>query len=189
MKKLYFLLLAFALTCFIASCNKDGSGSVNAHQGLIVGTWNLQQEDWAQYVDGVEQIDTSYLATVNSTSYVKFNATGTFSSVSHSVSFITGGNNLGNGSTNVASVDSVSGTYSYTGSAFSISSPVAGFSNVTGSFGAATEVAVFKIVSQSAQISQLTASKLNMHVEYIYTATTSTGSKTYKNEMDLYYTK
>lgn len=189
MHRSYFLLLSFLFVCCLSACNKDG---LDKPQHLITGKWNLQRQNVVQYIDGVKKVDTAYLASANSVSYVNFNSNGAFNSVSHYflASGATGG--LDGGGVNIAAEDTTSGTYNYDGSVFSISSTVAGFGNAQAVFGYSVDggASVVKLVSHDASVVQLTASNLTLHIQFVYMVSTSaTESKTYKSDDDFYYTR
>ena len=186
MKKIYLVLFLFLLICFIASCSKGGKGGGTPVQpSLLVGKWNLQQQKTVVYVDGVKQTDTTLLASINNVGYAQFNKDNSFVSASMSRSNLTGGNVPGG----AVAVDSTSGTYHVVSATLTLSAPLAGLGGGTGSFSTGTSVPVFTMISNSTQITLLTATTLNMHTEYIYTATTTANTKTYKNELDYYYGK
>jgi hypothetical protein len=183
----HFCLFMFALLFFF-SCKPDKSSvaPISASQKMIVGTWTLQQEQYTQYVDGQKQIDTTLNATEYNRAYVKFNSNGTFSSAGIYASPNSG--SLSGGLTNAA--DSTSGTFSFTGTALSLSEPIAGLT--TGSTLTSISVSMAPVitpVSHSVSISQLTSESLKIHTEYIYTYTVNNLSQTYKMDDDYYYTR
>jgi len=188
MRKVYFLVIFAFTLCTLFSCQKDNNGStIITPAKLIVGKWNLQQQKTLIYINGVMQTDTSFSASVESVGHLQFNADGTFNSASYTTQPL-GIGSLSGGTSNIVSRDSTNGVYSISNSALTLNAPVAGFGN---SFyaGSVTTVPVLTLISRSSQITQLTLSNLTLHIEYIYTATTSTESKTYKNELDYYYSK
>lgn len=175
----------------MVGCQKAGTTPPaldNSEQTMIIGKWNLQKQSVVVLVNNVKQTDTSYLASDNNAGYVNFKNDGTYSSVSVSRSDA-GSGNLGSGASNITSVDSTSGTYHFVNAVFAMSTPgVAGFgSSFYGT--TATETPVLNILSRSATITKLTTTDLALHVELVYTATTSTESKTYQTGSDYYYTK
>jgi len=183
----YFYLFVFVSVLFF-SCkpDKNSVAPLQASQKMIVGTWTLQQERYSQYVDGQKQVDTTLNATEYNRAYVKFNGNGTFSSASIYASPNFG--SLSGGLTSTA--DSTSGTFTFTGSTFSLSEPIAGLA--TGSTLTAINVTtapVIKPVSHSVSIIQLTSQSLKVHTEYIYTYTVNNLSQTYKMDDDYYYTR
>ncbi|MGZ4000322.1 MAG: hypothetical protein ACXVIY_06830, partial [Mucilaginibacter sp.] len=95
---------------------------------------------------------------------------------------------LGGGLVNTA--DSTSGKFTFTGSTFSLSEPIAGLA--TGATLTAINVSTAPVitpVSHSVSISQLTSQSLKIHTEYIYTYTVNNLSQTYKMDDDYYYTR
>src|SRR4051812_22251380 len=125
MRRFYYFFLFLLASIYIIACKPDKNtvAPLQASQKMIVGTWAMQQERYTQYVDGVKKIDTTLNATEYSRAYIKFNGNGTFSSAGLYTSPDLG-NNLSGGLINAA--DSTSGTFSFTGSAFSLSEPIAG---------------------------------------------------------------
>jgi len=188
MRRFYHFYLFILASLFFFSCkpDKNSVAPLLASQKMIIGTWTLQQEQYTQYVDGQKQIDTTLNATEYNRAYVKFNGNGTFSSAGLYTS-----PNLGSLSGGlVTAADSTSGTFSFTGSTFSLSEPIAGLA--TGSTLTAVSVTMAPVitpVSHSVSISQLTAQSLKIHTEYIYTYTVNSSSQTYKMDDDYYYTK
>ena len=144
MRRIYFsLTLALIVTCLF-SCKKDDKGNASpSRQSLIVGTWELQQQHYLMYVDGVKQKDTTYFASQNLEAEIEFTSTNTFTSASALSTGVNGG--LSGGAT--AANSSTSGTYSFTGTAFSMSAPIAGLDIGSGSFGTTTVVPVITAVS------------------------------------------
>ena len=188
MRRFYHFCLFILVLLFFFSCkpDKNGVAPLQASQKMIVGTWTLQQERYTQYVDGQKQVDTTLNATEYNRAYMKFNGNGTFSSAGVYASPDLG--NLGSGLVNAA--DSTSGTFSFTGSVFSLSEPIAGLA--TGSSLTAISVSTAPVitpVSHSVSISQLTVQSLKIHTEYIYTYTVNNSSQTYKMDDDYYYTR
>lgn len=189
MRKIYFLFVLAFMLCTLFSCQKDNSGGsiIITPSKLIVGKWNLQQQKTLIYVNGVMQTDTSFSASAENVGHLQFNADGTFNSASYTTQPI-GIGSLNGSTSNMVSRDSTNGIYSIENSALTLNAPVAGFGNSL-STGTVTTVPVFTLISRASQIMQLTLSNLTLHLEYVYTATTPTESKTYKNELDYYYSK
>ncbi|MBS1525195.1 MAG: hypothetical protein JST19_06075 [Bacteroidetes bacterium] len=189
MRNLYRLSFAVFAACGFMACKSSGNylPVPNNAQNLIVGRWTLQKQEFVQYADGVEKVDTVLNATQFSLASIQFNNDGTFSSSSMYASGNSG--NLSGGVINAS--DDSHGTYAFAGSVFSISAPIAGFSMGGNSlvFGSGGSVPVITPVSNSIKIVQLTSSKLNLHAEYVYTYTAGSVSQTYKTENDYYYTK
>ncbi len=163
-------------------------------QQEIIGRWTLAQQKVVQYVDGVVKTDTTYDAAPNNIARAQFNKDGTYSSVSVYSSEVTGGLNLSQPP--VTTADSTAGVYTFSGTKFSVSAPLAGLGS--GSFAFAESVTpnsngssfgVFSAVSNSIVINQLTISKLNLHTVNVYTLTNNNISHTYRNEADYYYEK
>jgi hypothetical protein len=144
-------------------------------------------------VDGQVQVDTTMNASANNRAYLQFNSNGTFSSAGLYSSANVGSSslNLENpGSQPVTAVDSTSGTFAFTGSVLSLSAPVAGLaggSTLTSMY--VSMAPVITPVSHSVSISQLSASSLQIHTEYIYTYTVNSSSQTYKMDDDYAYTR
>lgn len=193
MNKLYYLIIVCLLVCGLSACQHGSGNNVAPNaSALIVGKWNLQQQKTVQYINGVVGTDTTFVATVSSNANLKFNSNGTYNSASHYVAQAGLPYTLNNGTTVVAANDTTFGTYSIGNTELKLSSIVAGFINAGFAYGTttiATTLPTFALVSNTSQINALTSSKLNIHSEVIYTATTNSITTTYKNEFDYYYTK
>jgi hypothetical protein len=193
MRRLFIFLLLVFVSAFLYSCSKDGKANnvIPVQQQLIVGRWSLKQEKVVQYVDGVVNTDTTYNASSNNIASTQFNKDGTYSSVSLYSSSVSGSRNLDQ--TPVTTADSTSGIYSFAGTKFSVSAPLAGLGSGSFAFAESTTanatVAVFSALSNSITVKQLSVNRLNLHTENIYTLTNNKVSHTYKNECDYYYEK
>lgn len=188
MRRFYYFCLFILASLILFSCkpDKNSVAPLLASQKMIVGTWTLQQEQYTQYVDGQVQVDTTLNATDYNRAYLKFNSNGTFASAGVYAS--PGLGTLGSGMMTAA--DSTSGTFTFIGSSFSLSEPIAGLA--TGSTLSLVSVSMAPVitpVSHSVSVSQLTTSSLKIHTEYVYTYTVNSSSQTYKMDDDYYYTK
>jgi hypothetical protein len=173
---------------FYACSNKGGNAAPNSSQkAMLVGTWRLQQEHLVQYVDAAKTADTIVNTSVNNTSKTQFNADDTFISTALYQSGNTGSLSAG---LSVA-VDTAKGTYSFAGTVFDTSVPIAGFAAASGVsfFGTTGEVPTIKIISHTVVINKLTMANLNIHAEYDLSYTTSSGSQVHKTVGDYYYTR
>jgi hypothetical protein len=191
MNKLYYILIVCLLVCGLFACQR-GSGNNVAPKAstLIVGKWNLQQQKTVQYVNGVMKTDTTYLASSNNIASLQFNKDGIYHSVSRFIAEVGPANPLNGGVSYTAAQDSTDGTYSITNTSLNLSALVAGFIiDSPASFGTTTTLPVFTLISNTSQINELTVSKLNMHIEVVYTEAVNNVTTTYKNEVDSYYTK
>ena len=189
MRRLCFIIFVVFISYSFFSC----SGKIGNYdfvsgdpQSLIVGRWNLQKENYTQYVNGVKQTDTTVATSNYFVSYAQFNKSGSYYSVSRAFA------NYGTGVS--ASQDSIAGTYSVSSTSFNLSSPYFGGGFTSGSpvfGGTVTEIPVITLVSQLAQIKQLTANLLTIHTEIVTNSTyQSTGVTTnYKAVADMYYSK
>jgi hypothetical protein len=192
MRRIYHLLVLLSATSCLFSCKNGNEVSINPSSAkLIVGTWSLQQQHFVQYIGAAKYMDTTYMVSQNSSSQIQFNSDGTFASASE---YRSNNNNTSlNGNSGAANLESNSnGTYSFTGTAFSISAPIAGFgSDGTAVYGTtATNYApVIAPISHLEQVTLLTSSKLTLHMEYVYSYTVNNVSQTYKMENDYYYSK
>jgi hypothetical protein len=191
MNKLYYILIVCLLACGLSACQRGSGNSVAPNaSALIVGKWNLQQEKFVQYVDGIVNSDITELRSSNSIANLQFNKDGSYHSASHLV--VQGGpaDPLNGGVNRTAAEDSTYGTYGITNTSLNLSALVAGFIiDSPASFGTTTTIPVFTLISNTSQINELTASKLNMHTEVVYTEAVNNVTTTYKNEIDSYYTK
>ena len=191
MNRIYFLSILILATVFLNSCGKGGKtmGLTQSSQSLIVGKWTLQQEKYVQYIDGVKKQDTVINASQNNLALVQFNKDGTFTSTSSYLSGVATGS-LNSGVSNASA--STSGTYSFAGTVFSMSSYVTGLASGNSSFygfTTATSIPVYSAVSSAMQINELTANRLNLHIEVIYTLTINSVPQTYKTVGDYFYTR
>jgi len=185
MQRIYFLLIPVFICFFCACGNKSGNTPANLQQVLIIGKWNLQKQSEEVFIDGALKTDTTMLASNKTLSYAQFDADGKFSSISFYNSGGIGSTSLGN----VIAADSLSGTYSFPGLEFKLSSAgMGGFDVGTINFSTGP-VPVIHLISQSAQIVQLTTSVLTLHMEYTTTQTLDADVKNYKYVLDYYYTK
>jgi hypothetical protein len=195
MNKLYYILIVSLLVCGLSACQHSSGNSVAPDaSALIVGKWNLQQEKTVQYVNGMMKTDTTYLTSPANVANLQFNKDGTYHSAGHYVSQIGSpiANPLNGGVTYTAAQDSISGTYSIKNTSLNFSSLVAGFANsATPSFYGTTvsTLPTYTLVSNTSQINELSASKLTIHTEFVYSETLNSVVTTYKNEIDFYYTK
>lgn len=190
MRRVSFFLVFVSLLFVFLSCQK-GSSNVNTNSPSIVGTWNLQQENVVQFVNGVQTKDTTLSASSNSIAAAKFNSDNSFKSVSllYSTNVI---NTAGGGGQIVAEQDSVSGTYTVSGTSLTLSSVLAGLISSNGSYFNSTTISTlptFALISNSSQINMLTTSNLNIHTEIVYSETVNAITTSYKNEYDYFYTK
>lgn len=185
MKKLSLLLSAVALVSVI-SCKKDNNSPKATQQDMIVGKWNLQKQNVAEYVDGVSVSDSTLTASNKIVSYTQFDKSGSFTSVSVY-------NSAGIGSlspSSVTAVDSLKGTYTFTGSLFSLSTlSVGSLSAPTITGGSLNSLPKYELLSQAAKIVTLTSSALTVHTEYAIKQTVGNVSQTYKTVEDSYFTR
>lgn len=184
MRHIYFFLFAL-LALLVYSCSKHNGGPANQQQKMILGKWILQKEVSTGYIDGVQQPTVTTEASDKGYNYTQFNADNNFISVSFY-------NSGGMGSTslsNVVAVDTLKGSYSFSGTALNLTNPLLpGF--ITGSFSATSgPLPVMHLVSQSAAIVNLTASTLALHVEFETTQTVNNNTKSYKSLLDYYFTR
>lgn len=183
--KLLTLLTFFSLALF--SCKKESPASVIGQpaENLLIGKWNLQQERFAQYIDGATHVDTTYNASLYNIASVQFNKDGTFVSAS---SYSNGATDPGTFTTGNVS----SGRYTFDNNTFGLSNSISGLRNGVAFFGGTIiggSAPVITPISHLAQISVLTSSKLNLHTEYSYTYTVDNVNQIYKMVDNYYYTK
>jgi hypothetical protein len=190
MRNFYFLFVGLVISISLFSCKKDGKGTDNpvpdTQQNLLVGKWTLQQEHFTRLVDNVKQEDTTFNTSTNNTAAIQFNKDGTFASADSYYSSGTAnqGPYTGGGTS--------SGNYTFVGSTFGLSNSIAGLRNGVDFFGGTITsgtVPVITPVSNTAQISLLTSSKLNIHTESVYTYAANGATQTYKMTDDYYYSK
>jgi hypothetical protein len=185
MRRFYHFYLFLFISLVLFSCKPDKSNVIPASQQLL-GKWTLQQQQYKQYVDGIKQKDTTLNASEYSRAYLEFKSNGTF----NSAGFYSAGNTGNLGSGIIAASDSTNGTFSFSGSAFTLSAPIAGFASDMAVVGYSSgSIPVIRPVSNSVSNSQLTSSSLKIHTEYIYTYTINNLSQTYKMDDDYFYTK
>jgi hypothetical protein len=168
------VLLSISILCFF-SCTKD----TNSPQALIVGKWTLHQQHVLLTIDNITKIDTIFTASGTAYATAQFNNDGTFSSASayrpDNTSLSTWpGPTSGN----------TTGTYSYSGSVFTIVPGLSGwFSFGVGISSPPTDV------SSSIRIAQLDHSSLTVHDTNAFTLTIGSASHTYSEVDEYYYNK
>jgi hypothetical protein len=184
---LYFIIYCLLLSGLYACNNGKGNNPNPQNSQLLLGKWNLQQQNLVVYVDDKEQTDTTYLASTNQVGKAWFNKNGTYSSASYLNQFPSGVPSP----LNVYSAqDSTYGTYKINAQDLNLDNGIAGFDNFayfSSTSGGA--IPVISNVKRSSEVMILTSSKLNIHTELSYSISIATGSKAYKNEDDFYYTK
>jgi len=174
MKSLHLFIVFACLTCFF-SCGSKKSDP----QSPIVAKWTLQQEHVVVTVDNTTTLDTMLTSGGATHGMAQFNSNGSYSS---SAGYDPGNTSLSNKVP--ASSQSNTGTYSYSGTAFSIQPGLAGwYSYVTGS--STTPVTN----SSTIQVTSLTPSALNVHTSINFSVTYSPGTHTISQVCDFYYTK
>ena len=176
MNRKHFLLLGIC-TGFLCACHEKNNTPTPV--GPIVGTWTLQQQHVFMYQDTTTLADTTLSATATAYGTAQFNADGTFKSSSVYLA--------GNGSS-LSSPPPVeqktTGKYNYSNNVFTISPGLAGwYTFVIGTTGALTNV------SFTINITQLTASRLTMHTDNKFTATTATGTHNFELVLEYDYSK
>ena len=187
-RSLSYVVLIYA-AALIFSCSKGGKtlGIAQSSQQLIAGQWSLQQQKVVQYLNGIVQLDTTYNTSANNVARIQFNKDGTFYSISF---YSTNTNNLSPGA--VTTADSTAGVFSFAGTNFNVSAPIAGLGSGGFPVGALTTTvnpAVFTPVSNGISVMQLTSSRLTLHTENIYTLTSNQVTQTFKYECDYYFTR
>ncbi|MDB5145314.1 MAG: hypothetical protein JWQ66_4027 [Mucilaginibacter sp.] len=185
MKKIYFLLFSLFLICCISACQKNGSGVTPVQSNPIVGKWNLQQQKYTQYVDGVKQPDMTFTTSNNDIAYAKFDNNGNYVSVTQSI--------LSSAPVLEVAKDTLSGTYSLLNNTFTLSGGyLSSLYAVTATpvFNSVTDTYTIQPLSHSVQINQLTSNLLTLHFEVVANYNYSSGVSTnYKTVSDLYYSK
>ncbi len=77
MNKISYIFIVCFLACGLSACHPgSGSNVTPTPSALIVGKWNLQQEKFVQYVNGVAKADITELASSNSIANLQFNKDG-----------------------------------------------------------------------------------------------------------------
>ncbi|MBS1531847.1 MAG: hypothetical protein JSU01_16185 [Bacteroidetes bacterium] len=168
------MLLFFCSIFGLSACKKTPQHPalpVDNTRGLLMGKWNLQKQKTIQVIDSVKETDTTYLASDINKGNLQFNPNNVFISVTYSS----------------AGRDSSYGTYNVLKPDLNLSIPMAIF-NDRYQTGYAT-VSAITLVSQSAKITLLNSSNLDIHLETVTVFTTNNGPLTFENEIDLYYTK
>jgi hypothetical protein len=187
MRALNFLLFSFGLLLCLSACKKSNlAPAVSNNQPLIVGKWNLQQQTYTEYTDGVKGPDQAFTASHADSAYVRFDNGGNYLSVNQLI--------IPTSSSSIKSADSLAGTYTYSpaanklalsgGLVSSLYALVATYPGIP----AATDY--IEPVSDSVQITQLTPKQLTLHFEVVSIYHYGTGGATnYKTVSDLYYNK
>ena len=190
MRRSFTCVVLFYAAVMIISCSKGGKtiGFSQSSQQLIAGQWILQQQKVVQYVNSVARLDTTYNASQNNIAKIQFNKDGTFHSISL---YSTGQYNGSLSASGVTTADSTAGVFSFAGTNFNVSAPIAGLGSGGFAFGTTitNNPAVFTPVSNTITVTQLTASRLSLHTENIYTLTSNQVTQTFRNVCDYYFTR
>ena len=182
MKRLALLSLALVTMITFGACHKNST--VPSTQITIAGKWILQKQTYVQYVNDVKQVDTVCLASDTTAANVQFNADKSFKSIGIYLS--KNPNNPANAETEV------SGTYTASNSALTVSNTMAGLLFFPAIYTLATNYNINTAITNQLHTSKLnakTSSTLSIHTEDSYTATANSVSTTYKMVNDFYYTK
>jgi hypothetical protein len=182
MKRIAYLSLALITVINFSACHKNST--VPGMQATIVGKWNMQKQTYVQYVNDIKQVDTVCLASDTTAANVQFNADKSFKSI---------GIYLSNNSNNPSNAESeVSGTYTDSNSAVTVSNTMAGFLFFPAVYNLATNYNINTAITNQLHTSKLnaiTSTTLSIHTEDSYTATGNSVSTNYKMVTDFYYTK
>ena len=165
-----------------SACHKNST--VPNMQTKIVGKWILQKQTYVQYVNDVKQVDTICLASDTTAANIQFNTDKSFKSVSVYLS-----KNLNNPANAEAEV---SGTYTASNSALTVSNTMAGIVFFPAVYGVSTNYNLNTVITNQLHTSKLnaiTSTTLSIHTEDSYTATGNSISTNYKMVNDFYYTK
>lgn len=182
MKRFIPLSLALIILLSFSACHKNSSSP--SLQSQIVGKWTLQKQNYVQYVNDVKQVDTVCLASDTTAANVQFNSDKSFKSVGVYVS-----KNMNNPANAEAEV---TGTYTTSNSALTVSNTMAGLLLFDAVYGVSTDYTINTTFSNRVHTSKLTAitsNTLSIHTEDSYTATANSVSTNYKMVNDFYYTK
>jgi hypothetical protein len=176
MNRKHFLLFAICMGCLYSCATKNNTPTPVSP---IVGTWSLKQQHVQMYQDTTTLTDTTLSAATTAYGTAQFNADGTYST--------SGVYLAGNGSSLSSpppSDQKSSGKYNYSDNIFTVSAGLAGW--YTYAFGTTGPISniVFSI-----HITQLTSTKLTVHMEDKFVATTVTGTHTFDEVLDYYYSK
>ncbi len=182
MKRIACLLLALVTMFTFSACHKNAPSP--GAQTMIVGKWNLQKQSYVQYINNVKQVDTVCLASDTTAANVQFNADKSYKSV---------GTYLSKDLNNPANAEAeVTGTYTASNSALTVSNTMAGLLFFQAFYSASTNyninTAITNLVHTS-KLNAITSTTLSIHTEDSYTATANSVSTNYKTVNDFYYTK
>ena len=182
MKRIAFLSLALIAIFSFSACHKNSTGP-NV-QATIVGKWNLQKQTYVQYVNDVKQVDTVCLRSDTLTAYVQFNTDKSFKS--EGVSF-------SKNSLNAPNMESeVTGTYTASNSALTVSNTMAGIVFFPAIYALSTNYNINTAITNqqhTSKLNALTSNTLSIHTEDSYTTMGGSVSTNYKMVNDFYYTK
>src|ERR1700733_9215017 len=148
MKRNAFLSLVLIIIIMMAfsACHKNATGPNT--QTMIVGKWILQKQNYVQYVNDVKQVDSVCLASDTIAANVQFNADKSFTSIGIYLS--KNQNDPSNAETEVT------GTYTASNSAVTVSNTMAGIIFFPAIYTLATNYNI-----NTAITNQLHTSKLN----------------------------
>jgi len=178
------LLIIIVLACVFYSCSKGKDNASPSQQGLIQGTWKLQQQHLVLTENGVKQTDTTVSASSANGGDANFNADGTFTSSGYYNTPIVNGHFTGPPE---AAADSTNGTYSFTGNQLNMTSGISGFI-----FGVLYSISGSPVTygpsSYTTKINQLSQSVLTIQTDY-KSNETSPAQITYETVNTFYYTR
>ena len=182
MKRFISLSLALITILSFSACHKNNT-TPNL-QATIIGKWTLQKQNYVQYINNVKQVDTVCVAADTLAANVQFNADKSFKSVG--VFFSTNPRNT------FDEEAQVSGTYTASYSALTVSNTMAGLIFFTAVYGTTANNLPATTVTNpvhTSKLNSITSNTLSIHTEDSYTATINSVSTNYKVVNDFYYTK
>ncbi len=185
MRTFNLLFISIVLALCLFACKKDNSSAPGSNNPLIAGNWNLQRQTSTEYVDGVRSPDMIFNSSHIDTAYLHLDNDGKYLSVNKVIVSTT---------PLVMEADSSSGiyTYSYSSNKFTLSAGfVLSLYPLIGAFpGGTAPIAYVQPISDSVQVTQLTAKLLTLHFAIVddYHYTTG-GFTTYRTVSDVYFTR
>jgi hypothetical protein len=181
MKRFVYLSLVLITLFSFSACHKN-STSPNV-QAMIVGKWNLKKQNYVQYANDVKQVDTICIAADTLSAYVQFNADKSFKS--EGIFFSTNPHNIFD-----SQVD-VTGSYTVSNSAFTVSKTMAGLMFFPAVFTTDNYQPAATITNSlhTSKLSAITSTTLSIHTEDSYTSTVNSVSTNIKMVNDFYYIK
>jgi len=178
MRTFYITSFVLLLVCGLFACGNKNS---NPTPASITGTWNLQKQEVKTYVNGSLQSDSVYNASADRVATLQFNADRSFTSNTFIYGTLLG-------QRTVIASGKTTGTYTYAGSAFSMSNLVTGLGFAIQWLNSA-DIPTIQVTSQTEQVVQLTANGLKLNTDVTENYTVHSATSVYHIMSDYVYSR